>query len=309
MAVFGYDPKDNVPKQLHRLKGGIMKAASGEAIRLLADSLTSEPSWLHIALEKLGYNDVHTVLRDGHHIVVRELPNGEMKLYDPTSLSTVDGELVGYTRTFKPEQVANKNPVSEGRGLNGFSFTLSSNEQDKVGGFRGEPGADGVYHQNFYAYDPHIKMDMTIALGNLSEIQEDAAKVERGEQEPTFDMDAYRDAVVGFIQKNNQRELTMNELKDVARENKQMLEELIQAAEKSFRGEGEAPNPKDFLQSELLHFNDDANEAPNPRAFTGRSERYVQAQELCKEFPVLKQINYKAMIKKFDLFDGYEYLK
>lgn len=53
MAVFSYDPKDNVPKQLQRLNGrGRLSIKPGEAIRLLADSLTSEPSWLHIALEK-----------------------------------------------------------------------------------------------------------------------------------------------------------------------------------------------------------------------------------------------------------------
>lgn len=53
MAVFSYDPSDNRPRQLHKLKGGRLGLTTPSVIiRLLADSLTSEPSWLHIALEK-----------------------------------------------------------------------------------------------------------------------------------------------------------------------------------------------------------------------------------------------------------------
>lgn len=52
MGVFGYDPPDGKPKQLHKLRGGRFGTTPGVAIRLLADSLTSEASWLHIALEK-----------------------------------------------------------------------------------------------------------------------------------------------------------------------------------------------------------------------------------------------------------------
>lgn len=52
MSIFDYAPNDNRPKQLHMLRGSRFKADAAAAIRLLADSLTSEPSWLHISLEK-----------------------------------------------------------------------------------------------------------------------------------------------------------------------------------------------------------------------------------------------------------------
>jgi hypothetical protein len=52
MSVFSYDPKDKIPKQLHKLKGSFFKANAGVAMRIVADALTSEPSWVHIAMEK-----------------------------------------------------------------------------------------------------------------------------------------------------------------------------------------------------------------------------------------------------------------
>lgn len=52
MSVFNYDPPDNRPKQLHKTRGSRFKGDAGVVIRLLADSLTSESSWLQIALEK-----------------------------------------------------------------------------------------------------------------------------------------------------------------------------------------------------------------------------------------------------------------
>lgn len=52
IGVFSYDPKDGVPKRLNLIRGGVVKASPGVYIRLLADALTTEPSWLHIALKQ-----------------------------------------------------------------------------------------------------------------------------------------------------------------------------------------------------------------------------------------------------------------
>lgn len=52
MAVFDYNPSDGVAKQLSKLRGSRLRVDASTAIRMLADSLTGEPSWLIIALEK-----------------------------------------------------------------------------------------------------------------------------------------------------------------------------------------------------------------------------------------------------------------
>lgn len=268
---------------------------------------TMGSAMLHLALEKLGYDGVHTVLRKGHHVVIRELPDGSLKLYDPTSLSTKDDQLVGYQRTFLPDQIKNRREVSEDDGRTGFAFTLALAEQDKVGGFY-EQEPEGSYVQRFYAYDPSIKMDIAIGLGNLSEIKDDAGKAEAGDEQPTFHLEAYREALVDFISANNQIELGDEDVIAIARENKQTIEELLQAAEAAFKENRPAPNPYDFLQSDQLMPKDQLGELPNPRKFVGSSERYEQAKHLCERYPDLKQLNFNEVKTKFHLFDAHDYL-
>jgi hypothetical protein len=157
---------------------------------------------LHLALEELGFDQVRTVLRKGHHVVIRETGDGEIKLYDPTSLSTKDNRLVGYSREFTADKIKRKQDVPG----KGFGFELTSDTEDKIGGFM-EADEDGQYRQSFFAYEPEVRMDLAIALENLSEIKDDAAKVE-SEQNTPFAIDAYRESLVAFIRENNSTDLS-----------------------------------------------------------------------------------------------------
>lgn len=134
---------------------------------------------LHCALEDLGFTHVRTVLRAGHHVVMRALPDGGMTIYDATSLSTQHDELVGYTRTFSKDAVRNVQPVQEHGNRSGMAFTLVSAQRDSIGGFSAETGSQ-AYAQQFYGYDQSIIMDVAIALENLSEIKGDVMQTEVG---------------------------------------------------------------------------------------------------------------------------------
>jgi len=52
IGVFSYDPHDNVPKNLTKLRGGFVKFPPADAIRLLYEALSGEPGWLHEVLKK-----------------------------------------------------------------------------------------------------------------------------------------------------------------------------------------------------------------------------------------------------------------
>ncbi len=269
---------------------------------------TMGSAMLHLALEKLGYSGVHTVLRKGHHVVIQELPDGGIKLYDPTSLSTVENQLVGYVRTFADEHVTHKQDVNEKSNAQGFAFTLNSDRQDKIGGFHDEADKTGSYQQSFYAYDPDIKMDVAIALGNLSEIQDDAVQAEQGGEHVSFDLDAYRAVLIDFIRANNDTDLSDEAVTEIAQQNKQTIEELLQVAEKAFHGDSSPPNPFDFLESTLLHPKRSLSAIPNPKDYVGSSERYDQAAELCTKYPELKKLHFSETLKRFDLFDAHDFL-
>lgn len=70
--VMSWEVTEGAPKNLTRMRGGRFKHGPAEAIRELANCLTGEPSWLHIAMEKAAeeYEDpVKTAmlaLRDGY---------------------------------------------------------------------------------------------------------------------------------------------------------------------------------------------------------------------------------------------------
>lgn len=70
--VLHWEISEGAPKNLTRMRGGRLKYGPAEAIRELANCLTGEPSWLHIAMEKAAeeYEDpVKTAmlaLRDGY---------------------------------------------------------------------------------------------------------------------------------------------------------------------------------------------------------------------------------------------------
>lgn len=120
---------------------------------------TMGSAMLHLALEKLGYSGVRTVLRKGHSVVFREIDDGSIQFYDPTSLSTVNEKLVGYSRKFTPDQITNRKEVEESENKKGFAVTLEIGEADKIGGFS-EADEKGKYAEKFYAYDPSTKMDI-----------------------------------------------------------------------------------------------------------------------------------------------------
>lgn len=257
---------------------------------------------LHLALEDLGFDQVRTVLRKGHHVVIRETGDGSLKLYDPTSLSTKEGRLVGYSRKFATTETKRKQDVPG----KGFGFELISDGEDKIGGFM-EADEDGKYRQSFFAYEPEVKMDLAIALENLSEIKDDAAKIE-SEQTTPFDIDAYREALVAFIRENNSTDLSDADIAEIDNSNRQPIEELTQTASSFYEQDGQIPNPYDFLSSPLLKPKQELTQLPNPKDFAGSSERYEQARELCKKYPELKTLDYKAVQSKLALFDGHDYL-
>jgi len=193
-----------------------------EEVQQAGLNCTMGSAFLHLALESLGFNQVRTVLRAGHHVVIRRMNGGSIKLYDTASvLSTKDGRLVGYSREFLSNKIKNKQEVPG----KGFGFELISDTEDKIGGFI-KSGNDGKYRQSFFAYEPEIKMDLAIALENLSEIKDDAAKI----------------------------------------------------------------GTKQTISS------------------IGSSERYEQARKLCKKYPELEMLDYKAIKSELTLFDGYDYL-
>jgi UDP-N-acetylglucosamine transferase subunit ALG13 len=257
---------------------------------------------LHLALEDLGFDQVRTVLRAGHHVVIRETDDGSIKLYDPTSLSTKDDRLVGYSREFTADEIKRKQDIPG----KGFGFELTSDTEDKIGGFM-DSDEDGQYRQSFFAYEPEIKMDLAIALENLSEIKDDAAKIE-SEQTTPFDIDAYREALAAFIRENNTVELSDADITEIANSNRQPIEELTQAASSFYGQDGQIPNPYDFLSSPLLKPKQELTQSPNPKDFAGSSERYEQASELCKKYPELKTLDSKTIQSKLELFDGHNYL-
>lgn len=257
---------------------------------------------LHLALEDLGFDRIRTTIRNGHSIVTRGTGDGGIILYDATSLSTKDGKLVGYSRKFLSSEIKRKQTIPG----KGFNFELISNTEDKIGGFM-EADEDGKHRLSFFAYEPEVKMDLAIALENLSEIKDDAAKIE-SEQSTPFDIDAYREALVVFIRENNTGDLSDADIAEIANSNRQPIEELTQAASSFYEQGGQIPNPYDFLSSPLLQAKQELTQLPNPKDFAGSSERYEQARELCKKYPELKTLDYKAVQSKLALFDGHDYL-
>jgi hypothetical protein len=134
---------------------------------------------LQTALQGVGIQNTRTVLREGHYIVMRELDDGSIKLLDTTSLITANKgspqeRLVGYVRTFPPSQIMDRQIVAEPGNRSGFAFTVRDDKPDTIGGITHEK--NGHYEERFYANDPSIKIDLSIALENLSEIKDDAKK-------------------------------------------------------------------------------------------------------------------------------------
>jgi hypothetical protein len=251
---------------------------------------TMGSAMLHLALEKLGYKSIRTVFVAGHHVAVRELEDGSIKVYDASSTSTVDGRLVGYSHVFNPEQISNRIEVEERAGRKGYAFTLDRGKQDEQGGFH-VPDKEGKFTQKMYAYDPGIKMDVAVALGNLHGIKDDAERLGGLKDLPLFD-DSYRASLAEFIKRNNQTELTDEEIRKIKEENPDVMTTLLRHAEQTVREGRPAPNPFDFIKSSLLIPKEKMEAVPDPRDHIKEAElRHNQAKELVTQYPELKKLN------------------
>lgn len=267
---------------------------------------TLASAMLHIALEETGFANVRTVSTKGHHIVLRELPDGSLKLYGPTDITTTDERLTGYVRTFTPAEIYSRQPVEEGHERSGYALRLALAESDELGGFI-QPDAEGHYTKSYYAYDPSIKMDVGVALENLSEIKADAEGKVSDPDHLLLNEEAYKESVVAFLVKNNSSEISEMDIQMIAKENRPANEKFMQAAKAAFLQEGEPPNPFDFLKHPLLRWKAEVAIVPDPKDFVDK-ERYEQAKELCKKYPELKQLDLDEEKFQLQLFDGHAYL-
>jgi hypothetical protein len=267
---------------------------------------------LQTALQDAGFTRVHTVLRAGHYCVIRELDDGSLKLLDATSLQTEHkGEpnerLIGYVRTFPKAEVVERKNIPQPGGREGFAFTLRTHEKDSIGGLTNR--ADGGFEQSFFANDPSIKIDIGIALENLSEIKLDAAKAQE-DAKPPLAIDAYKEAVVAYLMGgSNATPLDESAIVEIAEANFQPINELVDAAQRTFEGKGPVPDPYAFLESPSLSPNPDRGAPPDPRDFSGSSEHYREALRICERYPLLYDVDFAALRKRFNLFHGYDHLK
>lgn len=262
---------------------------------------TMNSAMLHIALERLGYHNVRTVAVKGHHIVLTEQQDGTIKLLDPSSKSSQEGRLVGYSQVFKPEQITERKDVQED-GQSGYAIVLNRGQNDDWGGFH-MPDEQGNYTKKIYAYDPSIKMDISIALGNLSEIKKDAEELGGVTDLTLVDSNEYLKAVAEFIKRNNQTELTDDQIRKIGQENPNIANKMVALAEQSVKSGSSIPNPFDHIKSELLVPKDSLEPLPNPNEFIGEAKlRHEQAKELCSKYPELKKLDYDALVSQMKLF-------
>lgn len=263
---------------------------------------------LHIGLEALDYQNVRTVVVKGHSIVLRELEDGSIKLYDSNSKSTVDGKLVGYTHTFSPEQISNRAAIEEKAGRQGFKFTLERGEKDEQGGFH-MADSEGKFSKNFYAYDPSIKMDIAIAIGNLSEIKKDAETLGGVEDLPMIDRNDYLRALASYIRRNNTIELSNEDIETIGRENPKAVDKILEQALECLISGDAPPNPFDYLKSDLIKPRAAMEPPPPVNLFTkDAEERHEHAKKLVSRNPELKSLDYDKTKMQFELFSSEPYI-
>jgi hypothetical protein len=125
-------------------------------------------SLLHIALEKLGYEGVRCVQVDGHYVVLREMDDGSIKVYDPTASNVTQNaegtrEVKGFAHTFGREDVMKKFEED-----NTYQLVLKSSARIEHTDLFSVQDSEGNYVRGFYALNPHTLMDVGTALENLS---------------------------------------------------------------------------------------------------------------------------------------------
>lgn len=304
---------ENVLHLLARKKGtegwvdmvpNLIKANEGAGM-----NCTMNSAMMHMALEKMGFNKIRTVLVSGHHVVLRELEDGSIKLYDAGNKSTINGELLGYTHTFLPEQIINKEEIEEKNGRKGFKFTLNRGQMDEWGGFH-TPDQEGNFKRKLYAYDSSIKMDVSIALDNLAYVKQDAQELGGATDRGFIEEDEYLRAVADFLRKNNETELSNEDLMIIVSENEDTKKEFIKAAAESVIKGAAIPNPYDYIKSTLLKPKSQLTEFPNPAPFAQKAiERHEQAKKLCAEYPELNTLDVGKIFKQFGLFNAEDFIK
>ncbi len=120
---------------------------------------------LHAALEKLGFQNVRTLAKKGHYMVMRTLKDGSIKIYNVTESRTVEGQTYGDVQTYPKEHISNQKNIDE-KGGRGIAFTVTKADGQSI---------------NMYGYDSSVLMDSATMIGNLAEIKDDVETLAHSE--------------------------------------------------------------------------------------------------------------------------------
>lgn len=126
---------------------------------------------LKLALEESGYKRVHALHLQGHQAVVRRLPAGALKIYDPATRYYEHGSRV----VVQPAEVQVQNQsVDEGHGRAGDAFTVRTNRELAKNELFTEQDGEGYAVKKFYAFDAQVYVGAGVLLENMGEIKDDA---------------------------------------------------------------------------------------------------------------------------------------
>lgn len=123
---------------------------------------TLASAMLHLALDDVGQSDgVHTASCKGHALVLRELSDGGLRIYDPTQRRANElGEYQSSLLSVTGKDVETGPAVDEGFGRSGHVVTVD--------------GLKGGRTARSYAYDSKTVLSVAITLSNLALISVDA---------------------------------------------------------------------------------------------------------------------------------------
>lgn len=133
---------------------------------------TLASAMLFCALKQVGYKNLRTVYLKGHQVLLQELADGCIKLYDPATRSTINGETKGFAAVFNKDEIIEKRDFKEPNGEKGYSFKIKTKRKSESTGLFEERDSQGYSSKSFYAFGPCTLIDLGIALENLDEIKE-----------------------------------------------------------------------------------------------------------------------------------------
>ncbi len=119
---------------------------------------------MHLALEQVGYQNVHSVLIKGHYLALRELEDGTVRLYDP---STTHDEYLGFIHTCEPDQIKKGELDERGGCVIDIKLPTQPNHTDMF-------AEENNFIQRLYALPTSVLVDFFVALENLSEFKDHA---------------------------------------------------------------------------------------------------------------------------------------